>query len=73
MARQKITVGQMGLFEVDEHNQLFWNGAAVVIEQRFTLGTIERWIAGLAALATVVAAFWPIAIYFGWFGLTTAS
>ena len=68
MARRPISYDQMHLLEVDDKNQLYWGGKAVVLEQRLTLGIVERWVAGIAAVSTVVAAFFPMAIHFHWFG-----
>ncbi|MEO7222679.1 MAG: hypothetical protein ABIY37_09420 [Devosia sp.] len=68
MVRKAITLDKINLLETDDHDQLYWKGKAVVMEQRFTLGIVERWLAGLAAFATVVSALFPIVVHFRWFG-----
>ncbi len=68
MARKPIAIDQFDQMEVDENNRLFWGGKGVVLEQRFTLGIVERWLAGFAASSTVVGALFPVATHFHWFG-----
>jgi hypothetical protein len=69
MPVRPIKIGELGKLGVDDGQKLYWDGVAVVTEQRFTLGTFERILAGLAAAGTLIGALWPIAQYFGFLGL----
>lgn len=46
MARKTISQDQLDGFEIDESDQLFWRGKAVVLERRLTLKGWELVIAG---------------------------
>jgi hypothetical protein len=49
-----ISWDNMADLAVDERSgELYWKGKKVVVERPVTLGTVERVVAGLAALAAV--------------------
>jgi hypothetical protein len=57
LARQEVTLNDHRKFQIDERGQLIWDGQAVVLEQRFTLGWWELRIAGLASIDALLE--WP--------------
>lgn len=66
MSRKPMSWNDLGNLEVDEAGRLYWNGKAVVLRQRITLGTWELAIAGAAAVAAVVGSTFPIGVHFQW-------
>jgi hypothetical protein len=66
LARRELTLNDHRKFQIDERGQLIWDGQAVVLEQRFTLGWWELRIAGLASIAALIGAVFPIGIHFRW-------
>jgi len=51
-----ITFDEVGNLGLDAENNLYWQGKRVQIRETYELASFERWIASLAALATVVIA-----------------
>jgi hypothetical protein len=66
MTRKRIGLEQLDNFEVDETGQLFWNGKAVVLEQRLVLRSWELLIASVAASGAILAGLHPFLKSFGW-------
>ena len=61
--REPITLDNMEFMEV-EGDKIFWRGHEIKVQKQVSLGAFERILAGLAALATVIAAAFPIAVHF---------
>lgn len=64
--RRTIGQDELDKLEVDEANQLFWNGKAVVLEKRLVLQSWERFIATAAAIGALLAGLHPFLASFGW-------
>lgn len=61
--REPITLDNMELMEVDGDN-IYWRGKEIKLQKQVSLGSFERFLAALAALSTVVAAAFPVAVHF---------
>jgi hypothetical protein len=68
MALREITLDQFQHMQIDDDGRLYWKGEPVVTQQRVGLEGATLALAAVATLATVVAAAWPIALHFHWFG-----
>jgi hypothetical protein len=66
MPRHPISYSDVGKLEVDDAGRLFWEGKAVVTENRITLRGWELTIAGAAALGALLAGIHPFLHSFGW-------
>lgn len=66
MNHRTISLEELNNFQVDQTGQLYWKGQAVVLRQRITLGSLELLIAGIAAVATLIDAVFPIGVHFQW-------
>jgi hypothetical protein len=48
-----ISTNGLNLLGIHEKTgEIYWDGKEILVKRPFELGTVERWIAGLAALAT---------------------
>ena len=64
MSRRIVSIDELDKFQVDDDGQLFWDGKAVVLEQRLTLKGWELAIASCAALGAIAAGLHPFLVYF---------
>lgn len=63
MTKHKITVDEMGHFEVEDDGRLYWRGQAVILERKISLeGWTLVWVA-VGAIGAVLAGAWPIVDY----------
>lgn len=65
MSRRTISIDELDGFELDDNGKLYWRGLGVIMEQKVSLRWIELTLAIMAAIATTVAAVWPIVVHFG--------
>lgn len=66
MARKEITWDGLGKFSVDDDGRLYWDGQAVVLEQRITLKGYELVLATVAATGAALAGIHPFGVSLGW-------